>query len=336
MQLSCLKLIPRRLLRVEPVIGLTLRSFMDLKLLVSSLNNFASLSLAESWDNVGLLVEPSPPHTVSTLFLTNDLTEEVMEEALQKKAGLILSYHPPIFQPLKRITWKTWKERLVIRALENRVGIYSPHTAYDAVPHGVNKWLAKGLGACSSVPLQPAVASAHPTEGSYRVEFSACSAENLEAVLSSLREMSEVSLITTHPVRVEGEEQTRVSLNCTQQALLQVMALLSQNSLLFQKTEIVSLQKPLLEDTGMGRLCTLKEPVSLSVLIEQVKSHLKLSHVRLALGAGKSLESQVKVVALCAGSGSSVLRGTESDLYFMDFKQFDPTLQPKRFPEPLK
>ncbi|XP_062972259.1 NIF3-like protein 1 isoform X1 [Elgaria multicarinata webbii] len=315
MQLSCLKLIPRRLLRVEPVIGLTLRSFMDLKLLVSSLNNFASLSLAESWDNVGLLVEPSPPHTVSTLFLTNDLTEEVMEEALQKKAGLILSYHPPIFQPLKRITWKTWKERLVIRALENRVGIYSPHTAYDAVPHGVNKWLAKGLGACSSVPLQPAVASAHPTEGSYRVEFSACSAENLEAVLSSLREMSEVSLITTHPVRVEGEEQTRVSLNCTQQALLQVMALLSQNSLLFQKTEIVSLQKPLLEDTGMGRLCTLKEPVSLSVLIEQVKSHLKLSHVRLALGAGKSLESQVKVVALCAGSGSSVLRGTESDLY---------------------
>ena len=122
------------------------RSLMDLGELVTALNDFASLSLAESWDNVGLLVEPSPPHAVSTLFLTNDLTEAVMEEAVQKKADLVLSYHPPIFTPLKRVTWKTWKERLVVRALEHRIGIYSPHTAYDAVPHGVNNWLTKGLG----------------------------------------------------------------------------------------------------------------------------------------------------------------------------------------------
>ncbi|XP_033025354.1 NIF3-like protein 1 [Lacerta agilis] len=310
-----LKRIPRQFLHVRSLINLTVRSFMDLKVLVSSLNDFASLSLAESWDNVGLLVEPSPPHSVRTLFLTNDLTEEVMEEALQKKADLILSYHPPIFQPLKRITWKTWKERLVIRALENRIGIYSPHTAYDAVPHGVNNWLAKGLGTCSSAPLQPATASSYPTGGSFRVEFSACPDDNLDTILPTLRGVPEVSLITTVPARVEGEEQTRVSVNCTQQALLQVVALLSQKSLLYQKTEIISLQKPLLEDTGMGRLCALKEPASISVLVERVKSHLRLSHIRLALGAGKSLESQVKVVALCAGSGSSVLKGTESDLY---------------------
>ncbi|CAI5761971.1 NIF3-like protein 1 [Podarcis lilfordi] len=259
--------------------------------------------------------EPSPPHSVRTLFLTNDLTEEVMEEALQKKANLILSYHPPIFQPLKRVTWKTWKERLVIRALENRVGIYSPHTAYDAVPHGVNNWLAKGLGPCSSAPLQPATASSYPTGGSFRVEFTACPDDNLDTILSSLRGVPEVSFITTVPARVGGEEQTRVGVNCSQQALLHVVALLSQNSLLYQKTEIVSLQKPLLEDTGMGRLCALKEPVSISTLVERVKSHLRLSHIRLALGAGKSLESQVKAVALCAGSGSSVLKGTESDLY---------------------
>lgn len=144
--LSSVRLIRRIVRLVHSPVCNPSRSFMDLKVLVSSLNDFASLSLAESWDNVGLLVEPSPPHTVHTLFLTIDLTEQVMEEALQKKVDLILSYHPPIFQPLKRITWKTWKERLVIRALENRVGIYSPHTAYDASPQGVNSWLAKGLG----------------------------------------------------------------------------------------------------------------------------------------------------------------------------------------------
>ncbi|NWS97170.1 NIF3L protein, partial [Mionectes macconnelli] len=287
---------------------------MDLRELVSALNDFAPLSLAESWDNVGLLVEPSPPHTVNTLLLTNDLTEEVMEEAVQKKADLILSYHPPIFAPLKRVTWKSWKERLVVRALEHRIGIYSPHTAYDAVPQGVNNWLTKGLGACTSVPLHPSTAPSYPAEGTHRVEF-CTDTERLEVVLSKIKDIQEISCLTTFPARVEGEEQTRVTLNCSQKALLEVVALLSQNSLLYHKTEILLLQKPLLPHTGMGRLCTLSEPVSLSNIIERIKSHLKLPHIRIAVGMGKTLESPVKKAALCAGSGSSVLKGTEADLY---------------------
>ncbi|XP_009329979.1 PREDICTED: putative GTP cyclohydrolase 1 type 2 NIF3L1 isoform X1 [Pygoscelis adeliae] len=291
------------------------RSLMNLRELVSALNDFASLSLAESWDNVGLLVEPSPPHTVNTLFLTNDLTEEVMEEAVQKAADLILSYHPPIFTPLKRVTWKTWKERLVVRALEHRIGIYSPHTAYDAIPHGVNNWLAKGLGACASVPLHPSTAPSYPAEGTHRVEFCADNTEHLDTVLSKIKDIQGISCLTTLPARVEGEEQTRVSLNCSQKALLEVVALLSQNSRLYHRTEILLLQKPLLPHTGMGRLCTLSEPVSLSDIIERIKSHLKLPHIRLAMGMGKTLESPVKKAALCAGSGSSVLKGMEADLY---------------------
>uniref|UniRef100_A0A8C4VEJ1 NIF3-like protein 1 n=1 Tax=Falco tinnunculus TaxID=100819 RepID=A0A8C4VEJ1_FALTI len=287
---------------------------MDLGELVTALNDFASLSLAESWDNVGLLVEPSPPHAVSTLFLTNDLTEAVMEEAVQRKADLVLSYHPPIFTPLKRVTWKTWKERLVVRALEHRIGIYSPHTAYDAVPHGVNNWLTKGLGACTSVPLHPSMAPSYPAEGSHRVEFCTDNTEHLDMVLAKIKDIQEIS-VTTLPARVDGEEQTRVSLNCSQKALLEVVALLSQNSLLYRKTEILLLQKPLLPHNGMGRLCTLSEPVSLSDIIERIKSHLKLPHIRLAVGASKTLESPVRKAALCAGSGSSILKGTEADLY---------------------
>ncbi|XP_027735905.1 NIF3-like protein 1 [Empidonax traillii] len=307
-------LLRRPLHRIRALGRLHARALMDLRELVSALNDFAPLSLAESWDNVGLLVEPSPPHTVNTLFLTNDLTEEVMEEAMQKKADLILSYHPPIFAPLKRVTWKTWKERLVVRALEHRIGIYSPHTAYDAIPHGVNNWLTKGLGACTSVPLHPSTAPSCPAEGTHRVEF-CTDTEHLEVVLSKIKDIQEISCLTTFPARVEGEEQTRVTLNCSQKALLEVVALLSQNSLLYRKTEILLLQKPLLPHTGMGRLCTLSEPVSLSNIIERIKSHLKLPHVRVAVGTGKTRESLVKKAALCAGSGSSVLKGTEADLY---------------------
>ncbi|XP_010176779.1 NIF3-like protein 1 [Antrostomus carolinensis] len=308
------QLLRRPLLCIRAVGRLPSRSLMNLRQLVSALDDFASLSLAESWDNVGLLVEPSPPHTVNTLFLTNDLTEEVMEEAVQKKADLILSYHPPVFAPLKRVTWKTWKERLVVRALEHRIGIYSPHTAYDAIPHGVNNWLAKGLGACTSVPLHPSTAPSYPAEGTHRVEF-CTNTEHLDMVLSKLKDIQEISCLTTLPARVEGEEQTRVSLNCSQKALLEVVALLSQNNLLYHKTEILLLQKPLLPHTGMGRLCTLSEPVSLSDITERIKSHLKLPHIRLAVGMGKTRESPVKKAALCAGSGSSVLKGMEADLY---------------------
>ncbi|KAI6051657.1 NIF3-like protein 1 isoform X1 [Marmota monax] len=311
---SCVRLVPATVQLVQSGICITSRSFMDLKALLSSLNDFASLSFAESWDNVGLLVEPSPPHTVNILFLTNDLTEEVMEEALQKKADLILSYHPPIFRPLKQITWKSWKERLVIRALENRVGIYSPHTAYDAAPQGVNNWLAKGLGACTSSPIHPSKAPNYPTEGTHRIEFSVNHTQDLEKVMSVVKGIGDVS-VTSFSARIDNEEQTRISLNCTQKALMQVVAFLSQNRQLYQKTEILSLEKPLLLQTGMGRLCTLDESVSLATMIERIKRHLKLSHLRLALGVGRTLESEIKVVALCAGSGSSVLQGIEADLY---------------------
>nr|KAF6496721.1 NGG1 interacting factor 3 like 1 [Rousettus aegyptiacus] len=284
---SRVHLVPKTVRLVHSLIYNSSSSFMDLKALLSSLNDFASLSFAESWDNVGLLVEPSPPHNVNTLFLTNDLTEKVMEEALQKKADLILSYHPPIFRPMKRITWKTWKERLVIRALENRVAIYSPHTAYDAAPHGVNCWLAKGLGVCTSRPIHPSKAPDYPTAGTHRVEFNVNHTQDLDEVISTVKGISDVS-VTSFSTRVDDEEQTRISLNCSRQALMQVVAFLSRNRQLYQKTEILSLEKPLLLHTGMGRLCTLDESVSLTTMIDRIKAHLKLSHVRLALGSPKS------------------------------------------------
>ena len=106
---------------------------MDLKEVVTKLEIFASPRLAESWDNVGLLIQPSSPLSVKTLFLTNDLTEKVLTEAIFKEANMILCYHPPIFRPLKKVTQSSWKERLVAKALEHRVAVYSPHTAYDSI-----------------------------------------------------------------------------------------------------------------------------------------------------------------------------------------------------------
>lgn len=122
---------------------------MQLNEVVSRLQTYAPLSLAATWDNVGLLVEPSAPLQVSNLLLTNDLTQEVMEEALKVKANMIIAYHPPIFQPIKRLTQKTWKERLIVMCMENRIAVYSPHTTYDALCYGINDWLIAPFGITS-------------------------------------------------------------------------------------------------------------------------------------------------------------------------------------------
>ena len=65
---------------------------MDLTETVARLEKMAPLSLADSWDNVGLLIEPSAPHKVARCLLTNDLTEPVMQEALASKVCPTLSH----------------------------------------------------------------------------------------------------------------------------------------------------------------------------------------------------------------------------------------------------
>ena len=82
---------------------------LPLKSVIEAMNKFADISLAASWDNVGLLIEPTEPKNIKRILLTNDLTEIVMQEAVDLQVDLIISYHPPIFAALKTITTKTWK-----------------------------------------------------------------------------------------------------------------------------------------------------------------------------------------------------------------------------------
>lgn len=126
--------------------GVLHQAAMDLHSLVGHLEAVVPSARAESWDNVGLLVEPSGNPSISHVLLTIDLTEQVLEEAQGVGARLVVAYHPPIFQPLKKLTQKSVKERIVVRALENGVAVYSPHTALDCKEGGVNDWLLAGLG----------------------------------------------------------------------------------------------------------------------------------------------------------------------------------------------
>ena len=153
----------KRLFKNIYLSGACYHSMMDLKEVVTRLNGFAPLHLAQNWDNVGLLVEPSHPHSVKSILLTNDLTEKVAQEAIDKDVNMVISYHPPIFVPLKRLTSSKFKERIIVKMIENRIAVYSPHTAFDAVKNGVNDWLASGLGYAKVEPLQYSKASSSGT-----------------------------------------------------------------------------------------------------------------------------------------------------------------------------
>lgn len=86
---------------------------LPLNEVVTKLETFAPSWLAEPWDNVGLLLEPCEPTNIKSVLLTNDLTEDVMDEAVSLGVQLIISYHPPLFKPMKTITNKHWKVKTV-------------------------------------------------------------------------------------------------------------------------------------------------------------------------------------------------------------------------------
>ncbi|KAG7665096.1 NIF3 [[Candida] subhashii] len=137
----------------------------SVKRVVNAIQKFYPISLADkTWDNTGLLLDASYEDSseVSTtpikVLLTIDLTQSVADEAVSKKANVIMAYHPFIFRGLKSITTVDPQQRSLIKLIQNNISVYSPHTAVDSARGGVNDFLVEGItnGAKveSSLPIE--------------------------------------------------------------------------------------------------------------------------------------------------------------------------------------
>ena len=118
---------------------------MRISQIIESLENFAPLVLQESFDNSGLQIGDTS-QKVKGILLCLDVTEEVIEEAIELDCNLIISHHPLLFKPIKRLTGKTYIERCVVKACKNDLVVYSAHTNLDNAFDGLNFYLAEKLG----------------------------------------------------------------------------------------------------------------------------------------------------------------------------------------------
>lgn len=127
---------------------------MTIKDIVAPIEAFAPPALQENYDNAGLIVG-NYSDQVSGALLCIDVTEAVIDEAIEKNADLIISHHPIVFKGLKRFNGSNYVERTVIKALQNKIAIYAAHTNIDNVPAGVNGRICDKLGLINRRILSP-------------------------------------------------------------------------------------------------------------------------------------------------------------------------------------
>ena len=109
------------------------------------IEELAPLQYAEDFDNVGLLIGDAKTK-VTGILVALDSLEAVVDQAIEKKCNLIVSFHPIIFSNLKKLNGKNYVERVVIKAIQNNIAIYAIHTALDNSFKGVNAKISEVLG----------------------------------------------------------------------------------------------------------------------------------------------------------------------------------------------
>ncbi|MCC6511686.1 MAG: Nif3-like dinuclear metal center hexameric protein [Pirellulaceae bacterium] len=134
--------------------SLSLLPAVTVRDLVQIMEQIAPLALSESWDNTGLLLG-SMNAAVERVMTCLTLTPESVQEAIQQRASLVISHHPLPFKPLAKITSESYTGHLIWQLASHRIGIYSPHTAWDSAPDGINAQLARKLSLIDIEPLIP-------------------------------------------------------------------------------------------------------------------------------------------------------------------------------------
>jgi dinuclear metal center YbgI/SA1388 family protein len=293
---------------------------MQLSELVNVMEMIAPTRNAEAWDNVGLLVG-DPGQSISRAMLAIDYTPEVACEAAGEKCELVIAYHPPIFEPLKRIT--TSSGGAIFDAIRRGVAIYSPHTALDVAEGGTNDLLADIIELRDRSPLKlvdaksrqyklvtfvpesalEAVSRALFDAGAGRIgNYSSCSFQLKGTGTFFGEEGANPSV--GHAGKLERAEEIRFETVVPIDRIEHVIRALRQSHPYEEPAfDLNQLAAPP-ESIGIGRIGKVPGEVTADMLINRIKRELQLDHVLIA-GDPSRL---VRTAAVCAGSCGDLLK----------------------------
>jgi len=290
-----------------------------LKQIIQAIEKLAPTHLQESYDNAGLLTG-TPEMEISAALLCIDITESIVNEAIETGANLIISHHPLVFAALKKFTPKTYIERTLLKAIKHDIAIYTAHTNLDAVEGGVNTHIANLLGLKNQKFLQTASANLVklvtyvPNMHIEKVQraifdagaghignYDSCSFS--VAGTGNFRPLQGANPFVGEQNKLQHEPETR--LETVLPANLQksvVNALIKAHPY----EEVAYDIYPMLNqsnNTGMGVIGELHEPQDEIEFLHHIKAIFKTGALRHTAPLGKKIQK----VALCGGSGSSLL-----------------------------
>jgi dinuclear metal center YbgI/SA1388 family protein len=162
---------------------------------ISFLEEFAPLQLAEKWDNVGLLLGDRS-QLIERVMTCLTLTPDVAEEAVREKVGMIVCHHPVLFKAIQRLTADTHEGQMLLQLARTECLVYSPHTAFDSARDGINAGIAEALGLQEIRPLRPCALEPDGSLGSGRCGLlpEPVSLQSLIETVSSLLSATSVQL----------------------------------------------------------------------------------------------------------------------------------------------
>ncbi len=286
---------------------------------ITLIEEIAHPALQESYDNAGLNVG-NPQTLVSGVLCTLDVTPEVLQEAIDLNANLILAHHPIIFQGLKSLTGKDDTEKIVIKAIQNNISIYSGHTNMDNVMQGVNTKICEKLNLQDCRILAPIkdnllkLVTFVPKEFSEKVRsalFDAGAGQvgNYDCCsFNSTGEGSFRALEGTNPFvgeryKLHFEKETRVEVILPKHLKKNVLTAL----LATHPYEEVAYDLFLLANenpsVGAGMIGTLKETTTLHNLLTSLKDDFFAEGIRYT----GDINKKVQTIAVCGGSGAFLI-----------------------------
>jgi dinuclear metal center YbgI/SA1388 family protein len=287
--------------------------------LIACVEEAAPAAYQENYDNSGLIVG-NPEAECSGVLVSLDVTEAVVEEAVQKRLNLVFAHHPLVFNGLKRITGKNDGGRALISAIKQDIAIAAAHTNLDNVLDGVNGRMADRLGLTERSVLLP---RSHPMEKLFvfvPVDHADALRDALfEAGAGHIGAYSECSFSSegvgtfkgdpdTHPFagqpgirHLEREARLEVIFPATRRQAI-VSAMFSHHPYEEVAYDLVSLANPD-PKTGSGLIGQLPEAVAEKDFLRLLKDRFQLEVIRHSPLTGKP----VRRVGLCGGSGSFLI-----------------------------